>query len=55
MADVAKLSTVAVYYLAVSVDKKVEWERILGPPSDLAVYYLAVCVDSRNVEWQRIL
>ncbi len=39
----------AVYYLAVGVDRKVEWERILLPSSYLAVYYLAVGVD-RNVE-----
>jgi hypothetical protein len=42
-------SYLAVYYLAVGVDRKVEWERILRPPSYLEVYYLAVCVD-RNVE-----
>jgi hypothetical protein len=36
------------------VGRKVEWERIRRPQSNLAVYYLAVCVD-RKVEWLRIL
>ncbi len=48
-------SYLAVYYLAVCGDRKVEWERILRLPSYLAVYYLAVGVDRSNVEWQRIL
>jgi hypothetical protein len=43
-----------VYYLAVSVDRKVEWQRILRQPRYLTVYYLAVGVD-RNVDWEGIL
>jgi hypothetical protein len=47
-------SYLTVYYLAVGVDRKVDWEWILKPSSYLAVYYLAVGVD-RKVEWERIL